>query len=227
MLGRTWHRRRIADNEICHSVEGDRIMFRKIFNVSLHRSGTQSVHDLLVRSGVSSIHWPGSVKGVDYQSKIAGYENDLAYVTAALAPVINMVTAVSDVPIAALYDHLENAYADGAFILMFRNPFDWARSVRRHIGVRGFNAFERVQYWRYFPDQPSSLRAIEDSLLYSVYLTHYRDVLRYFDGHDNFLFVDLHEPEVGQRICSFLGLPPIALRRIDFRLGNAVPTRVI
>src|SRR5262249_897541 len=154
----------IADDELCHSVAGDHAMFQKIFNVSLHRSGTQSVHDLLVRSGISSIHWPGNVKGVDYQSKVAGHESDLAYVTATLAPVINMVTAVSDVPIGALYDHLENTYHDSAFILVFRNPFDWVRSVRQHIGVREFNGFERVQYWRYIPGQPSSLRTIEDWL---------------------------------------------------------------
>ena len=202
-------------------------MFRKIFNVSLHRSGTQSVHDLLVRSGISSIHWPGSVKGVDYQAKITGHENDRAYVAAALAPVINMATAVSDVPIAALYDHLENAYTNSAFILVSRNPFHWVRSIRRHIGAREFTAFERVQYWRYLPAQPASLYAIEDSLLYSLYLTHHRDVLTYFGKHDNFLFVDLREPEIGQQICSFLGLQPIELRHIDFRLGNAVPTQVI
>jgi nucleoside-diphosphate-sugar epimerase len=209
-----------------HSATGSRIMFEKIFNVSLHRSGTQSVHDLLVRSGISSIHWPGKIKGIDYQDRITGYENDLAHVTATLAPVINMVTAVGDVPIAALYDHLDYAYPDSAFIMVFRNPFDWVRSVRRHIGARQFNAFERVQYWRYLPDRPSSLHAIEDSLLYCAYLTHHRDVLTYFSEHHNFLFVDLHNPEVGQHICSFLGLPPISLRHIDFRRGNRVPGQV-
>ena len=201
--------------------------FQKIFNVSIHRSGTQSVHDLLVRSGVSSVHWPGAIKGVNYQDQIAGHENDRPYVAAALAPVIEMVTAVSDVPIAVLYDQLEYTYADSAFILMFRSPFAWVRSVRSHIGNRDFNVFERVQYWRYFPSRPASLRTIEDTGLYSAYLTHYRDVLTFFEKRNNCLFLDLQEPEAGQRICRFLGFRPIALRHIDFRLGNQVPTRVM
>jgi hypothetical protein len=202
------------------------VWFRKIFNVSLHRSGTQSIHDLLVRSGVSSIHWPGVVKGVNYEALVAGHENDPSYVTAALAPVIDMVTAVGDVPIAALYEQLEHTYANSAFILAYRSPFDWVRSVRSHIRDRDLNVFEKVQYWRYLADRPASLRTIEDTELYSVYLTHLRDVLAFFEKRRNFLFLDLQEPEAGERICGFLEFPPIALRRIDFRLGNEVPTRV-
>ena len=130
---------------------GDRTLrFRKIFNISLHRSGTQSVHDLLVRSGVSSIHWPGGViKGVSYENQVRGHEHDVEHVTAALAPLMEMVTAVSDVPIAVLYEQLEYAYPNSGFILTYRNPFDWVLSVRNHIGDRDLNVFEKVQYWRY------------------------------------------------------------------------------
>ncbi len=199
--------------------------FQKIFNVSVHRSGTQSVHDLLVRSGISSVHWPGNFNGVDYLQQVAGHEDDRAYVAATLAPVIDSVAAVGDVPIAALYDELEYTYASSAFILTFRSPFDWVRSVRAHIGERDFGVFERVQYWRYFPSQPASLRTIEDVALYSAYLTHHRDVLAFFEKRHNCLFLDLQESEAGQKICRFLGLPPIALRHIDCRWGNQASTQ--
>ena len=200
--------------------------FRKIFNVSLHRSGTQSVHDLLVRCGVSSIHWPAVVKEVNYHDRVAGHENDGSYVAAALAPVIDMVTAVSDVPIAAIYERIESTYANSAFILAYRSPFDWVQSIRNHIGDRDFNVFEKVQYWRYFGQQPRSLRTIKNDELYCAYFTHHRDVLTFFEKRRNCLFLDLQAPDAGERICRFLEFPPIALRRIDFRLGNAVPTRV-
>ena len=102
--------------------------------------------------------WPGVIKGINYEDQVAGHENDLSYVAAALAPVIDMVTAISDVPIAALYEKLEFIYANRALILVYRNPFDWVRSVRNHIGDRNFNVFEKVQYWRYFAGEPTSLQ---------------------------------------------------------------------
>jgi hypothetical protein len=200
-------------------------VFQKIFNVSLHRCATQSVHDLLARSGVSSIHWPGVIDGVNYQEIVKGREKELGYVTDTLAPVIALTTALNDVPIAALYDHLDKLYANSAFLLIYRSPFDWVRSVRSHVGDRELNPFERVQYWRYLPDQPPSLCRLEESMLYSLHLTHHKEVLEYFQRRANFLFVDVQNPEAGQRICNFLGLRPIVLRHIDFRRGNGVTTR--
>jgi len=137
-------------------------------------------------------------------------------VAATLAPVIQAMTAIGDVPIPALYDVLDSTYPNSAFILMFRSPFDWVRSVRAHIGNRDLHPFERVQYWRYFPSQPASLRTIGDEALYSAFLTHHRDVVTYFENRDNFLFLDLRHPEAGQKICNFLGPPPIELPSISY-----------
>jgi hypothetical protein len=199
--------------------------FNKVFNVSLHRSGTQSVHDLLVRAGISSIHWPGTVDGIDYQRLIAGHEDDLGRVTRALTPVLTAVTAISDVPLAALYEELDHRYPESAFILMFRSPFAWARSVRTHVAERDLTAFERTQYWRYLRGRPASLRTVSDAQLHRAYLTHHRDVLAFFEGRSNLLFVQLEDPSAGQAICGFLGVPPLPLRHIDFRRGTGVPTR--
>jgi hypothetical protein len=196
--------------------------FRKIFNVSLHRNGTQSVHDLLVRSGLSSIHWPGIVGGVDYEQQVAGSEDELEFVADTLAPVIDQVTAVSDVPLAALYDRLEHAYPDSAFILIYRNPFEWLKSVRNHIGDRDLSVFEKAQYWRYLAGRPVSLRGVEDSELCLAYLSHCRDVMAFFLKRCNLVAVDLQDPEAGERICRFLGVPPIALQNLDFKRGDKV-----
>jgi len=93
------------------------VRFRKIFNISMHRSGTQSVHDL-VRCRISSVRFPRWVKGVNYENLVAGSEDDTLYVADVLAPVFEMVTAVSDVPIPALYDTLDDMYPNSAFILV-------------------------------------------------------------------------------------------------------------
>ncbi|GFG81737.1 sulfotransferase [Mycobacterium paragordonae] len=198
-----------------------RARFEKIFNVSLHRSGTKSVHELLLRSGIPSIHWPNIFRDVNYEEQVAGHENDRLYVATTLAPVINAVEAVNDVPIPGLYDVLDSIYPNSAFILMFRNPLDWVRSVRVHVGNRDLDPFERVQYWRYLPDQPASLRGIDDAALYSAYVTHHQDVLTYFGDRENCLFLGLQQPQAGEKICAFLGLPPAELGRVDvsIRIG--------
>ena len=197
-----------------------RLWAEKVFNVSLHRSGTKSVHDLLVRSGVSSVHWPSTFEGVDYETRVAGHENDRPYVASLLAPVIASVTGVGDVPIGALYDELDAMHPESAFILMYRSPFDWVRSLRHHIGERDLEPFERTQYWRYLLSQPTSLSTVSDCQLRATFLTHCASVLSYFEGSNRCLFVDLQDPEAGQTICRFLELPARPLRHVNSPLSE-------
>ena len=192
--------------------------FEKVFNVGLHRTGTKSVHELLLRSGVISVHWPVLCKGVNYEDPVAGRENDRPFVAATLAPLIDGITAVSDVPIPALYDLLDASHPNSGFIAIFRNPFDWVRSVRSHVGFRDLDPFERVQYWRYLSGQPTSLREVDDATLYAMFLTHYRDLLSFFRNRDNLLFLDLQEPNLGEKVCEFLDLPPTDLRHVEISL---------
>jgi len=194
------------------------VRFDKVFNVSLHRTGTKSVHELLLRSDVRSVHWPVLCNGVNYEDPVAGRETDRPYVAATLAPLITEITAVSDVPVPALYDLLDAAYPNSGFILIFRNPFDWVRSVRSHVGSRDLHPFERVQYWRYLAGQPPSLREVADTTLYTMFLTHYRDVLSFFRHRDNLLFLDLQEPNLGEKVCDFLDLPTTDLRHVEISL---------
>ena len=199
--------------------------FRKIFNLSLHRSGTQSVHDLLVRSGLSSIHFPGVVKGTDYQERVSGHEDDLDYVADVLSPVFDRVTAIGDVPIGVLYRQLA-AIPESAFLLALRNPLAWVRSVRHHVGERDLNGFEKVQYWRCLTGRPRSLREVDDAALCAGYLSHVLEVIRFFEDRRDILLFDLEDPQAGEQICGFLGLAPTSLRRVDFRRGEGVAAHV-
>src|SRR6266542_4832370 len=96
----------------------------KIFVLSLHRTGTQSVHDLFIRLGLSAVHWPAVVDGIDYQSQVIGREDDLGFVADLLTPVFEQVTAVSDVPVPVLYRELEAQYDNARFIAIRRKPHE-------------------------------------------------------------------------------------------------------
>jgi hypothetical protein len=190
-------------------------MERKIFVLSLHRTGTQSVHDLFVRLGIRAIHWPKIVDGVDYQSRIIGRENDPAFIVDVLAPVFARATALSDVPIPALYRVLDARFRGAQFIAVRRDASGWIRSVRRHIGERPFNPFEKAQYFPYFADLPERITSVPDNDLIEMHRRHYEALAKFFVLRVNFALFELNDPRLGPRICEFLGRPPMELRHVD------------
>jgi glycosyltransferase involved in cell wall biosynthesis len=189
----------------------------KIFVVSLHRCAAQSTELFLRNAGFKTCHWPAVVEGTDYQSKIVGSEAARAKIVRILRPVFDAFDAVSDVPVPALYKELDKYYPDAQFIAIYRNPFDWVRSVRRHCDGRPLDPYERVQYWRYLNTKPQRLEEITDDLLIRMYWQHYSGLSAHFNGRSNFVLVDLSDPEIGTRLSSFLNIPTEEFPRIDYK----------
>ena len=190
------------------------------FNISLHRSGTQSAHDLFRRSGVSSIHWPADVGGVDYQSRIAGRETDLDFVAEALEPVFDANVAISDAPIPALYRQLAKRRPDARFFALYRPVDAWISSVRRHIGDRAFVPFEQVVYWSYFKSHPTRISDLSDADLRSFHEWHHASITDFFAASENFLIHALDARGLGAALCEFCGLPPLPFRQFDYAMGH-------
>jgi hypothetical protein len=190
------------------------------FNISLHRSATQSCHDLFRRNGVSAVHWPAVVDGVDYQAKVVGREDDPAFVAETLAPVFRAYAAVSDAPLAALYAPLSAAYPSAKFFAFYRPAAAWVRSVRRHVQSRRFVPFERVVYWSYFTWQPPALSDVSDGELADFHAWHHDRMVTHFRSADNFLMLSLEGKALGPRLCAFCGLPPLPLRVVDYAKGH-------
>jgi hypothetical protein len=190
-------------------------MERKIFVLSLHRTGTQSVHDLFLRLGLRAVHWPAIVDGVDYQSRIIGKEDDPTFIADVLAPVFARATALSDVPIPVLYQVLDARFRNAQFIAVRRNASDWVRSVRRHTDERRLNPFEKAQYFHYLADHPDRISGVSDSDLIEMHRRHYEALAKFFVLRANFALFELEDRRLGHRICEFLGRPPVELRHVD------------
>ena len=188
----------------------------RIFVVSLHRTGTQSVHDLFLRAGLSAMHWPAEVEGVDYQSHAVGRETDRRFVAESLRPVFARFRAVSDVPIAALYDELDRMYPDARFVAVSRKPREWLRSVRRHVRERPFTTYERVQYWRYLHGHPERLADVSDDMLMRMHREHHAGLRDHFRGRPGLGLFRLGDRDLGPRICTFCGVPSLPLRHVDY-----------
>jgi hypothetical protein len=198
---------------------------QKVFVVGLHRAGTQSVHHLLLSAGLKAIHWPAHDRGVDYQAKIVGREADLTYVTDALAPVIDRYDALSDVPIAALYEPLAARYPQARFLAVVRPAHDWVRSIRKHTAERPLDPYEKVLFWRYLPAAPESLATVSDEALTEMHRRHHARLDGFFGSSPQFKRVDLYDQQAGEAICDFLGLARRPLGHVDDVEGKRPPLR--
>jgi glycosyltransferase involved in cell wall biosynthesis len=198
----------------------------KVFVVSLHRSATQSTGQFLQAAGMRICHWPARVDGVDYQSQVVGIETSRRKIVRILGPVFEAFDAFDDVPLPVLYKELDAAYPDARFIAVYRDPFEWVRSVRRHCRGRKLDPYERVQYWRYLEGKPESLDDVSDDSLVAVYLRHHEELVNYFAGRGNFMLANLSDPDIGKKLSAFLKVAPHKFPQVDYKKsGNTLETR--
>ena len=178
----------------------------RCFPLALHRTGTRSMSNLL-SSHCSVLQYPIRYQGVDLEGSIEGRECDLEFIADTLAPALESYDSVTDVPIPVLYRQLYSRYPTAKFVLLLRNPFDWLRSVRRHIRQRELWPCERVQYWHYFKGRPSRLTDVDDQQLLRMNALHTAEVIDFFrQMAPEKLGVFELRPESGQSIAAFLGV---------------------
>jgi hypothetical protein len=179
----------------------------KCFVLSLHRTGTRAMSQFL-SSFLSVLQYPVRHKGIDLESKILGRETDLEFVTETLAPALDAYDSVIDVPIPVLYRQLFRRYPTAKFILLLRNPCDWLRSVRSHIGGRGLWPYERVQYWHYLQQRPMKLAEVDDHQLLRVNALHTAETIEFFaqTAPQNLNVFELGAENTGRAIGAFLGV---------------------
>lgn len=178
----------------------------KCFTLSLHRTGTRSMSEFL-SSSCSVLQYPVRHRGVNLETRILGREHDLDFVADVIGPALDSYDSVTDVPIPVLYRQLFRRYPAAKFILLLRSPFDWVRSVRRHIGERVFLPYERVQYWHYLKWRPARLSEVDDHQLLLMNARHTADVITFFQqaAPDNLGVFEL-DSESGRSIAAFLGV---------------------
>lgn len=188
----------------------------KTFNISLHRCGTQSIHYLMNALGLNTKHWPQMHGDVDFQNLVVGREDDPDFVADCLRPLIDDFDTVSDVPICSIYEPLAKIYPDAKFIALNRPTNAWISSVRRHIGSRPLDPFERAQYWKYLDQRPSTLLEVGDDELAYMKVKHYKDIEKFFSNTNRIYIGNLGDESVGTEICRFLGFDPRILPNQDY-----------
>lgn len=105
--------------------------------------------------------------------------------------------------IGGLYKALDLAYAGSRFILTWRDPEAWWRSVESWLLVRHRDDHAKLnRYLKHIGNE-----AIDRDRFIDSYLAHNAAIRRYFDGRPNFLDINFEHGEGWEQLCLFLGTP--------------------
>lgn len=180
----------------------------KVVCLSLGRNGTQSLTQFLVDSGYKTLHW---IDQKDYQKSfnIDSQYNLMKYVES----VEDKYDALTDISYATSYDFFNKKYKDAKFILITRDVESWIKSMRKHtadlekmFGLFDIHPIVKTVYSQYVNLNNKTMRQVTDEDFVNIYSRHTETILNYFKDLNNFIHVDLTDPEIGKKISNFLNV---------------------
>ncbi|WP_127844465.1 sulfotransferase family protein [Psychroflexus aestuariivivens] len=161
----------------------------KVVCIGWHKTGTSTMGDALLSLGY----------------KVIGAREDLAYslLEENIQPALTVADdfeALQDVPWAALFKELDQAFPNSKFILTTREEQAWLNSAKKHFKDGNFKLHE----WLY---GNGVLEGNEDLYL-KRYRAHYEEVKAYFkDRPDDLIVMDFKQGDSWEKLCSFLNQP--------------------
>jgi hypothetical protein len=178
----------------------------KIFNLSLHRSGTQSVTKFFRDHGLEAAHWPG----YDFARACVPYIRtlDTEAIWEKAQPWLEENEVFSDVPYGLLYREALRTYPDAKFFIVLRDPNAWLRSIRRHVGKRELFTLEKIQYWLFMQERKDRLADYSDNELLRCYREHSIIVINALAAaRADFRLFALDAPSIAEDMAKFVGFP--------------------
>ncbi|MFT3670962.1 sulfotransferase [Aestuariivirga sp.] len=182
----------------------------KYFCVSLHKSGTSSVHAWFLEAGIKALHYPKRVGGKNYVTEIRPVIDDNERIVDILTPVIDTYDGHSDAPWAGLYEEILRRRDDARFILIRRDPEAWWESLARHWQIdwlaRRISAYEWIHYRKHLRLDPYRLITRKDrDLFIDAYRQHEQAVMQTIPA-GRLLSFNLLDQDKGERLSEFTDL---------------------
>lgn len=179
---------------------------RKIFGIGYPKTATSSLSKALAILGFRPAHDTYDILPRFFPEELKEYEYD--------PQILDQNDALCGI-VCLVYQQLDQAYPGAKFILTVRDDHKWLASVRAHLQIN-----ETAQGRAMDTELP--LRPFVRAKLYNGdiwfneehtddYLEIYRDfnrgVLKYFEGRDNLLVMDIEQGDGWDVLCNFLGCP--------------------
>lgn len=177
----------------------------RVFNVSLHRSGTKSFIDLCVRNKLRSLWWPGI--GFDLLCRPALHNLDRRYIWNLYKCICEGHDAFADLPVPLLYRELMAEAPDAKFLLILRPAQDWVRSVRRRFQGQPLNILPRFLYSSLGARLVKDLGDLSDEVLEGAYESFNCRVAEEAKAQGvRFETFQLNDPQIGRKLAKYIGL---------------------
>jgi hypothetical protein len=194
-------------------------MTRRIFNLSLHRSGTKSFIDFCTRNNLPSLHFPGV--GFDLLCRPALHSLDSRYIWSLYNYISDGYQAFADIPVPMLYREAMAQSADATFLMILRPAPEWIRSIRQYIRERPLAVLEIFQYGMLSGRLVNKLTALSDDVLERGYGQFcHRVAQEAADRGVRFKTFQLNDPQIGGKLANYLGLKLTD----EFRHFDRLPT---
>ncbi|MCI0558499.1 MAG: hypothetical protein MN733_08395 [Nitrososphaera sp.] len=168
----------------------------RVFCIGWSKTGTTSLTEALRILGLFSWHWAPWVIGCKH------FQCELSEIQIDFSGIVEY-TAVSDLPICALYRELDEAFPGSLFILTTRSLETWTASAIADIesSIKQNKCMPAEARWVYGRDK------IDIEAFQKRYLRHQEEVSEYFSGRPDFLAIDISQGNSWQKLCEFLQLP--------------------
>jgi len=160
----------------------------KIFGIGFHKTGTTSLKNAFETLGFK-VTGPNGIRTTTSSEIALSMCHDL----------VAEYDAFQDNPWPLVFRQMDASYPGSKFILTYRDPSAWIRSLVKHFGSQE----TEMRRWIYGVGCPLGNE--------SIYLRRYRDhnaeVLEYFADRPNQLLVmDLAKGDGWEMLCEFLGM---------------------
>lgn len=164
-------------------------MKRKVFCIGWHKTGTTTLGEALLILGYDVVG-----------ARLDFAEELLAGNFTGVISEAKHYQAFQDIPWAALYKELDEAFPRSKFILTVRDESNWLQSAKGHFADKHY----KLHQWLY----GNGVLDGNESLYLERFNRHYKQVEEYFVNRENDLLVfDVFNGDGWSKLCTFLEHP--------------------
>jgi hypothetical protein len=171
----------------------------RVFGIGLSRTGTKSLAEALTTLGYRCGHYPEGMAALEWSRTELSLDIDS----------VAKWDALTDIPAAAFYRELDDAFPTAKFILTLRDKATWLASISNHLSIA------RRDYWSAHRLEDTKVLALrekvygstdfDESRFSTAYDEHVRGVCDHFAGRDErLLTMDIPGGDGWASLCDFL-----------------------
>jgi hypothetical protein len=180
------------------------------FNISPHRSGTQSFHKYCYEHGIPSEHWMGETADAVAEHSLETMDLDALWNDLGLTDYYKNGGVFSDIPVPLVYERAYKEFPAAKFLLVQRDPESWVQSVRRHTSGRRLSFLEKHFYQDLLWKKVDCLDEASDEALIFAYKLFMEEAVSFMRARPtDFGVFRLEDTRIGPKLAKFIGFEPV------------------